>query len=73
MNNGHAQTPPELVFAPQVPFSWTLRGARTRRLRLAEAGSTVTYRIVGEAVDANEISSLAAFCREHNARLELRH
>jgi hypothetical protein len=33
MHSIYEETPIELVFPPQVPFSWTLRGAHARRLR----------------------------------------
>jgi hypothetical protein len=36
MEATHTDTPAELVFPPQVPFSWTLRSARARRLEAAK-------------------------------------
>src|SRR5262245_11706941 len=66
----HSETPPELVFPPQVPFSWTLRGARAARLRGNQAAGGVRYRIAGVAA-ADKLAALAAFCREHGATLEL--
>jgi hypothetical protein len=33
MHSIYKETPIELVFPPQVPFIWTLRGAHARRLR----------------------------------------
>jgi hypothetical protein len=70
MDNAHLETPPELVFPPQVPFSWTLRGARAARLGRNHAAGAVRYRIAGVAA-ADELATLAAFCREHGATLEL--
>ena len=70
MDNAHSDTPPELVFPPQVPFSWTLRGARAARLGRNQAACGVRYRIAGVAA-ADELAALAAFCREHGATLEL--
>ena len=70
MDNGHSDTPPELVFPPQVPFSWTLRGARAARLGAGRARRRISYRIAGVA-DVNELDALAAFCEQHGARLEL--
>jgi hypothetical protein len=32
-----SHTPPELVFPPQVPFAWTLRGAHAAGLRAESA------------------------------------
>jgi hypothetical protein len=70
MRNTNSETPPELVFPPQVPFSWTLRGARARRLNEGRNGG-VRYRIAGVAAGDDELAALAAFCEEHGARLEL--
>jgi len=70
MDNAHSETPPELIFPPQVPFSWTLRGARAARLGRKQSADGVRYRIAGVAA-ADELATLAAFCREHGARLEL--
>ena len=70
MDTSYAQTPSELVFPTQAPFSWTLRWARARRLK----GTTATgrlYRITGSATSAEELSKAIIFCREHAARLEL--
>jgi hypothetical protein len=63
-------TPPELVFPPQYPFSWTLRGARARRLRAKTAPAITRYRVTGSTRDANELAAVAAFCEAHNAKLE---
>jgi hypothetical protein len=64
-------TPPELVFAPQVPFSWTLRGARSKRLRAEHDARPVSYRIAGSARDASGLAAAIAFCDKHGARLAL--
>jgi hypothetical protein len=68
-----AGTPQELVFAPQVPFSWTLRGAWARRQRAAAVRPprAVAYSIVGSANDAEALAAALAFCQTHDARLEL--
>jgi hypothetical protein len=68
-----AGTPPELVFAPQVPFSWTLRGAWARRQRAAAASPprAVAYSIIGSAVGVEALAAALAFCETHDARLEL--
>ena len=80
MQSIYEETPIELVFPPQVPFSWTLRGARARRLRaqrlkesrLIEAtDSTLSYRIAGSASEASELAAAIAYCDEHGASLEL--
>ena len=70
MDNAHSDTPPELVFRPQVPFSWTLRGARAARLGASRSRRSVSYRIAGVA-DVDELDALNAFCEKHDARLEL--
>jgi hypothetical protein len=64
-------TPPELVFPSHYPFSWTLRGARTRRLRAENTAHTVSYRISGSASDATQLAAAIAFCEAHDAKLEL--
>lgn len=64
-------TPPELVFAPQVPFSWTLRGARSRRLRAEHDALPASYRIAGSARDARGLAAAIEFCDKHGARLVL--
>jgi hypothetical protein len=68
----YADTPPELIFPPQCPFSWTLRGARAQRLRPTTAPAVTRYHIAGSARDANEIAAVVAFCEAHTAKLELR-
>ena len=68
----HRDTPPELIFPPQYPFSWTLRGARAQRLRDKTAPAITPYRIAGSARDPNEVAAAVAFCEAHNAQLELR-
>jgi hypothetical protein len=70
MDNTHSETPPELVFPPQVPFSWTLRGARAARLGASKARRSISYRIAGVA-DVDKLDALKAFCEQHGARLEL--
>jgi len=70
MDNAHSDTPPELVFPPQVPFSWTLRGARAARLSAGRARRVISYRIAGVA-DVAELDALNAFCAKHGAKLEL--
>jgi len=69
---GYPDTPPELIFPPQYPFSWTLRGARSQRLRAKTPPAITRYRIVGSARDADEIAAVVAFCKAHDAKLELR-
>jgi hypothetical protein len=64
-------TPPELVFPPHYPFSWTLRGAQARRLRAKTAAHTVAYRISGSASEATQLAAAIAFCEAHDAKLEL--
>jgi hypothetical protein len=71
MRNDPSETPSELVFPPQVAFSWTLRGARAQKLRQIGTGRSVRYRIAGEATDADELAALTAFCEKHRAKLEL--
>lgn len=66
----HAQTPPELIFPPQAPFSWTLRWARTHRSE-RQATDRRMFRIVGSTRNAEELSAAVAFARAHDARLEL--
>jgi hypothetical protein len=68
----YPDTPPEFVFPPQYPFSWTLRGARAQRLRAKRAPAVTHYRIAGSTRDANEVAAVVAFCEAHNAKLELR-
>jgi hypothetical protein len=70
MDNAHSDTPPELVFPPQVPFSWTLRGARAARLSAGKPRRSISYRIAGVA-DMNELNALVVFCEQHAATLEL--
>jgi hypothetical protein len=68
----HRDTPPELIFPPQYPFSWTLRGARDQRLRAKTPPAITHYHIAGTAHDADEVAAAVAFCEKHNAKLELR-
>jgi hypothetical protein len=71
MRDIDSDTPPELVFPPQVPFSWTLRGARARRLNQSGPRRAIRYRIAGVAAGADELAALEAFCAERGASLEL--
>jgi hypothetical protein len=68
----YPDTPPELIFPPQYPFSWTLRGARAQRQREKTAPVITRYYIAGSARDADEVAAAVAFCEAHNAKLELR-
>jgi hypothetical protein len=70
MENAHSDTPPELVFPPQMLFSWTLRGARAARLTANKERRRIGYRIAGVA-EADELDALATFCEQHGATLEL--
>lgn len=64
-----ADTPFELVFEAQVPFSWTRRWALTHR---ADAKPPrPSFRIEGLARSETELSAAMAFARAHEARLEL--
>jgi hypothetical protein len=66
------ETPPELIFPPQVPFSWTRRSAFVDRLKVErEAPQPISYRIAGSAQDARRLAAALAFCNEHGATLEL--
>jgi hypothetical protein len=72
MEATHSKTPPELVFPPQVPFSWTLRGAWARRLKEDEGESqAVAYRIAGSAGNARALAAAISFCHTYDATLEL--
>jgi hypothetical protein len=72
MGATYEETPPELIFPPQWPFSWTLRGAWARRRRAEQAAAgPVLYRIAGTADDAADLAAAMAFCREHKAVLDL--
>ncbi len=71
MNATHAPTPADLVFPPQVPFSWTLRSAARARRSEAPTTERRTYRITGSARSAEELSRAMAFCRAQGARLDL--
>jgi hypothetical protein len=64
-------TPSELIFPPQYPFSWTLRGARSQRLRANRTPTTIRYRISGSAQGADEIAAVRAFSEAHEAKLVL--
>ena len=68
----YLDTPPELIFPPQYPFSWTLRGARAQRLRTKTPPAIARYRIAGSARDEDEVAAVVAFCKAHDAKLELR-
>jgi hypothetical protein len=67
----YPDTPPELIFPPQYPFSWTLRGARAQRLRAKKTPAGTRYRATGWARDEAELAAVLAFCEEHGARFEL--
>jgi hypothetical protein len=72
MGSTYAETPPELIFPPQVPFSWTLRGAWARRMQAERtAPPVVSYRIAGAAADAGALAAAVAFCKDQDAVLEL--
>jgi hypothetical protein len=64
-----AQTPPELVFAAQAPFSWTRRWALAHRTESQIPNPS--YRIDGSARSANELSEAVSFARDHAAQLQL--
>lgn len=70
MEATHAETPPELIFSPQMPFSWTRRWARAQRCRGARTEQR-SYRIAGSAQSAEELSAAVEFARRHGALLEL--
>jgi hypothetical protein len=61
---------PGPVFPPQVPFSWTLRGARAERLSAERDARPVSYRIVGSARDASGLAAAIMYCAKHGATLE---
>jgi hypothetical protein len=66
------QTPPELIFPPQVPFGWTRRWAFVDELKVErDAPRPISNRIVGSAHDARRLAAAIAFCNEHGATLEL--
>jgi hypothetical protein len=70
MNPTHRETPADLVFSPQTPFSWTRRWAlahRKDRAVVIRRG----YRIVGSARTDIELTAVAAFCEAHGATLVL--
>jgi hypothetical protein len=66
----YSQTPSDLVFPPQVPFSWTLRSVRARQ-REKTAGRSIRYRILGSARDLERLAAAISFCNQHDARIEL--
>lgn len=70
MNATHSETPADLVFSPQTPFSWTRRWAlahRTDRTAVIRRA----YRIAGSAPTDAELAAAVAFCRTHGATLAL--
>jgi hypothetical protein len=80
MQTIHESTPDGLIFPPQYPFSWTLRGARADRLRVEglaerlpteESCAKVSYRIAGSISEASQLAAAIAYCDEHGALLEL--
>jgi hypothetical protein len=60
METNFPQTAPELVFPPQLPFAWTLRGARARRLRAESAETTSSNRIVSCAHSVKDLAKRLA-------------
>jgi hypothetical protein len=71
VSSSSADPPPDLVFPPQYPFSWTRRGARAQRRRADRAPAITRYRIAGSARGPDEIAAVVAFCESHDAQLEL--
>ncbi|MFO7572113.1 MAG: hypothetical protein R6W48_05860 [Gaiellaceae bacterium] len=69
MSSTHARTQADLVFPPQVPFSWTRRWARAHRDD--RAAVLRAYRIAGSAATDAELAAAVAFCRTYAAKLEL--
>ncbi len=70
MNPTHRETPTDLVFSPQTPFSWTRRWAlahRTDRSAVVQRA----YRIAGSAPTDTELTAVVAFCKAHGATLVL--
>jgi hypothetical protein len=70
MNPTHRETPTDLVFSAQTPFSWTRRWALAHRKDRATAVRRA-YRIVGSARTDIELTVVAAFCEAHGATLVL--
>jgi hypothetical protein len=70
MNTMHSETPADLVFSPQTPFSWTRRWALAHGKNRA-AGVRRAYRIVGSAPTDTELTAAVAFCHAHRATLVL--
>lgn len=70
LNAEDAQTPADLIFPPQAPFSWTRRWARAHRSERTPAVQR-TYRIAGSAGSHAELVAAVAFCQTYAARLEL--
>lgn len=70
MNATHSETPADLVFSPQTPFSWTRRWALAHREDRA-AVVRRAYRIAGSAPTDTELAAAVAFCRTHGATLVL--
>ena len=69
MKATYSPQPSELIFPPQVPFSWTLRWARKHGAEKAKAEAR-TYRIQGSASSDEELAAAVAFCNRHGASLE---
>jgi hypothetical protein len=70
MNATQTETPADLVFSPQTPFSWTRRWALAHRKDRA-AVIRRAYRIVGSAPTDTELTAVFAFCKAHGATLVL--
>jgi hypothetical protein len=69
MNATHPETPTDLVFSPQTPFSWTRRWALAHRKGTTDVRRA--YRIAGSARTDRELAAAAAYCRAHRATLVL--
>lgn len=69
MDATYAQTPAELVFPPQAPFSWTRRWAQRRLMEPKMEQRTM--RIAGSAWSSEELSAAIAFAHAHDAKLVL--
>jgi hypothetical protein len=69
MEATYSPEPSELIFPPQVPFSWTLRWARKHRAEKTKVAAR-TYRIEGSAASDEELAAAVAFCKQHGASLE---
>ena len=70
MNATRTETPNDLVFPPQTPFSWTRRWALAHGKGRA-ALVRRAYRITGSAPTDTELAAAVAFCDAHRATLVL--